>query len=50
MRTRIKVCGITTPNDAAMAARAGADYVGVVLTESPRPKGSGPVLVSSKPH
>lgn len=36
MRTRVKVCGITTPDDAAMAARAGADYVGVVLTESPR--------------
>ena len=36
MRTRIKVCGITTPDDAAMASRAGADFVGVVLTESPR--------------
>ena len=36
MRTRIKVCGITTPDDAAMAARAGADFVGVVMTESPR--------------
>jgi phosphoribosylanthranilate isomerase len=36
MRTRVKVCGITTPDDGAMAARAGADYVGVVLTESPR--------------
>jgi len=36
MRTRIKVCGITTPDDAAMASRAGADYVGVVLTKSPR--------------
>jgi phosphoribosylanthranilate isomerase len=36
MRTRIKVCGITTPEDAAMAAGAGADFVGVVLTESPR--------------
>ena len=36
MRTRIKVCGVTTPDDAAMAARAGADFVGVVLTESPR--------------
>jgi phosphoribosylanthranilate isomerase len=36
MRTRIKVCGITTPEDAAMVARAGADFVGVVLTESPR--------------
>ena len=36
MRTRVKVCGVTTPDDAAMAARAGADFVGVVLTESPR--------------
>src|SRR4029077_16822604 len=36
MRPRTKVCGITTPDDAAMAARAGADFVGVVLTESPR--------------
>ena len=36
MRTRIKVCGITTPDDATMAAREGADFVGVVLTESPR--------------
>lgn len=36
MRTRVKVCGITTPDDGAMAARAGADYVGVVMTESPR--------------
>src|SRR2546428_4366694 len=36
MRTRIKVCGVTTPDDAAMAARAGADYVGIVLTESAR--------------
>jgi phosphoribosylanthranilate isomerase len=36
MRTRIKVCGVTTPDDAAMASRAGADYVGVVLTGSPR--------------
>ncbi|HZI88933.1 MAG TPA: phosphoribosylanthranilate isomerase [Candidatus Polarisedimenticolia bacterium] len=36
MRTRVKVCGITTPDDAAMAARAGADFVGVILTESPR--------------
>jgi phosphoribosylanthranilate isomerase len=36
MRTRIKVCGITTADDAAMAAREGADFVGVVLTASPR--------------
>ncbi len=36
MRTRIKVCGVTTPDDAAMAARAGADFVGVILTPSLR--------------
>jgi phosphoribosylanthranilate isomerase len=36
MRTRVKVCGITTPEDAILTSRAGADYVGVVLTESPR--------------
>ena len=36
MRTRIKVCGITTPDDAEMAALLGADFVGVVLTASPR--------------
>lgn len=36
MRTRIKVCGITRPEDALLAAEAGADYIGVVLTESPR--------------
>ncbi|MBI4365145.1 MAG: hypothetical protein HY568_06930, partial [Candidatus Latescibacteria bacterium] len=36
MRTRIKICGITTPEDAVTASRAGADYLGVVLTDSPR--------------
>jgi len=36
MRTRIKVCGVTRPEDARMAAEAGADYIGVILTESPR--------------
>jgi phosphoribosylanthranilate isomerase len=36
MRTRIKVCGITAPEDAVLAASAGADFVGVVMTESPR--------------
>lgn len=30
-RTRIKFCGITRPEDAAAAAAAGADAVGVVL-------------------
>ena len=36
MRTRIKICGITRPEDALLALEAGADYVGLVLTESPR--------------
>ena len=36
MRTRIKICGITSAEDARMAFDIGADYVGIVLTESPR--------------
>lgn len=36
MRTRIKICGITRPDDAVLALEAGADYIGLVLTESPR--------------
>ena len=35
--TRTKICGITTPGDAAAAADAGADAIGVVFHEpSPR--------------
>ncbi|HYE21487.1 MAG TPA: phosphoribosylanthranilate isomerase, partial [Tepidisphaeraceae bacterium] len=30
MRTRVKICGVTRPEDAALAARLGADAVGVV--------------------
>ena len=34
---RVKICGLTTPDDARAAARAGASYAGVILAEgSPR--------------
>lgn len=36
LRTRIKICGLTSPQDAALAVAAGADALGVVFADSPR--------------
>jgi phosphoribosylanthranilate isomerase len=36
VRTRIKVCGIISAGDARAALDLGADFIGLVLTDSPR--------------
>ena len=35
-RTRVKMCGMTSPDDIALAVAAGADAVGIILAESAR--------------
>src|SRR4026208_1467018 len=37
MIAKIKFCGIMRPDDAAVAAAAGAGYLGVVFAGGPRP-------------
>ena len=35
-RTRIKICGVTRPQDAMLAAKLGADYLGLNFVSGPR--------------
>ena len=44
-RTRVKICGVTTPTDARLAADAGADAVGINF-HPPSPRSVGPLMAA----
>lgn len=52
-RTRVKICGLTRPADAARAVELGADALGVVFAESPRQVGidrAREILAAAPPY
>ncbi len=51
MRIRAKICGLTRPADARLAAEAGADAVGLIFAESPRQvaRGQAAAIVRALP-
>jgi len=44
-RTRIKICGVTSPADAMLAAEAGADAIGINF-HPPSPRSVGPMMAA----
>ena len=48
--TKVKICGLTSVGDAALAASLGADYLGVIFADSPRRVASWRVRAASAPR